>query len=209
MEFRDMEVGQVYVLHGRKETRVRLLETPPEVRSQSSVRVEYRTGVHAGETRDIPSRRVFARWDGKQAVPVPKRAKERGSRMALLAGLPPLRRAPRVPVRLPDRSEIYGPEHPTRALDELMEGVSFSPQCLAEYKRLFAPTARKADVPDELRAEIRYKGQMIDESDTRTRVRVQGRFDVVVPRPMPDEGYVVGRLYVPERIRARLAKRAA
>lgn len=210
MEFRDLEVGKTYVLRGQKQTRVRLLETPDDIRRTACVRVEYLTGIHAGESRDIPTRRIIAFWDGHRVVwPGPRRQLAK-PRYPLLAHLPPPLRTMPKPERLPTRSEIYGPEHPTRLVDELMEAVSFSERCLAEYRRLFARKLKRADVPDELRREIRYRGELLAGDDPgRTRIRVRGRFDVLLPDPMPEDGHVVDRLYVPAKIRARAQKRAA
>jgi len=53
-----MRLGETYVLRGHHETKVTLLETPPELRSQGRVRVRFESGVKAGDVGELLSRRI-------------------------------------------------------------------------------------------------------------------------------------------------------
>jgi hypothetical protein len=58
MRSSEMAVGEAYVLSGRANRKVTVLETPAEVRSAARVRVRFENGVKAGEIAEIPSRRI-------------------------------------------------------------------------------------------------------------------------------------------------------
>jgi hypothetical protein len=62
MRSNEMEVGETYVLSGRTNRKVTVLETPAEVRSAARVRVRFENGVKAGEIAEIPSRRIARPW---------------------------------------------------------------------------------------------------------------------------------------------------
>jgi hypothetical protein len=135
-------------------------------------------------------------------VPPPRRRS--GSSEVRLRWFGPERRETiGIPTRLPTRTDIYGPEHPTRRLDDLLEAVSFSPRCLDQYRGLSADRLSKGEALAHLRSEARY-GELIEEG-AYVRLRVRRRFDVMLPEPMPDEGFVVPQLYVPPKARKRAA----
>lgn len=60
----DMRVGEAYALTGDRPVKVTVLETPPELRRQARVCVRFESGVMAGETGDLLSRRIASPWDG-------------------------------------------------------------------------------------------------------------------------------------------------
>jgi hypothetical protein len=65
MRSHEMEPGEPYALHSNRRTKVTVLETPPEVRRAARVRVRFETGVKAGKTTELPSRRIAAPWNGE------------------------------------------------------------------------------------------------------------------------------------------------
>lgn len=92
------------------------------------------------------------------------------------------------------------PEKPRRQLDELMEDIVFSQNCLAEYHRRLAARVKRKAISEHLREEIRGRGYTIIhhpllERDEFGRIGVEGRFEFVLPRrPSADDPLTVKRL---------------
>jgi hypothetical protein len=111
--------------------------------------------------------------------------------------------------RAPDSS--LAPDKPRRELDELLDDVLFSRRCLSQYQRLYAPRLAGPALTERLRGEIRMRGYLLTDRDgpgrEYARVRVQGRFDIVLPRrPTPDEPLLVEDLRVPARRKPRVRR---
>lgn len=64
----EMEIGRTYILLGRANRKVTVLETPAELRSAARVRVRFENGVKADAIAEIPSRRIARPWREEEAV---------------------------------------------------------------------------------------------------------------------------------------------
>jgi len=99
----------------------------------------------------------------------------------------------------PDRP--LQPDRPRRKLDELLDALIFSPTCLDEYRRRCAPKTARAELADGLREEIRRKGYVVSGwTPEYARLRVERRFDVVIPKMTGEEDVIrIERLHYPHR----------
>jgi hypothetical protein len=77
MRSQDMRLGETYVLRGHYETKVTLLQTPPELRRQGRVRVRFESGVKAGEIGELLSRRIAPPLEDIQEPATPYRPRRR------------------------------------------------------------------------------------------------------------------------------------
>lgn len=86
------------------------------------------------------------------------------------------------PLSEEELKESLRPVRPQRELDEIMDNVMFSNQCLAAYQRRYARRAKRdSALLDRLRDEIRVRGFLVkDNPGEFARVRVPNRFDVVL-----------------------------
>ena len=93
------------------------------------------------------------------------------------------------------------PDRPRRKLDELLDALIFTPECLDEYGRRCAPKTDWADVADTLREEIRRKGQVVGgRTGEYARLRVERRSEVAIPEMTGEEDVVrIERLHYPQR----------
>ena len=64
MRSTDMRPGEAYALNGHRQTKVTVLETPPELRRRARVLVRFESGIKTGEVTDLSSRRIASPWDG-------------------------------------------------------------------------------------------------------------------------------------------------
>jgi hypothetical protein len=124
------------------------------------------------------------------------------------------RRPPAValpPGHADDAGERLRPVKPRRELDELMDDVLFTPTCLRQYDRQLG--SGEADSANErLREELRRSGFIVRDElcgNEYARVRVLGRFDIVLPtRPAVDAPVYIDQLHIPAR-KFRPARHAA
>jgi hypothetical protein len=106
-----------------------------------------------------------------------------------------------------EAAERLRPIAPRRELDEIMDDVLFSDRCLKAYNRRLGAGQRGPAV-ERLRAEVRRRGYLLYDTQPHAgeyaRVRVDGRFDIVLARkPTPDAPVTIDALYFPARKRAR------
>ena len=105
------------------------------------------------------------------------------------------------------------PQQPKRDLERILDQIVFSQACLYIYGRRLAPHLKgQAAVAESLREEIRRKGFLMRGEEVRgseyARLRVQGRFDVVLNAPPgPDEAVMVNWIHFPAK-RKKSPKRA-
>jgi hypothetical protein len=72
------------------------------------------------------------------------------------------------------------PERPRRRLEEILDALLFTTECLAEYRRRCSPHTPTRDIADTLRQEIRTAGYIADATDGKSlRLRVDRRFEIV------------------------------
>lgn len=85
----EMQVGKQYELSTSRSTpqRVTVLKTPPEVRSQAKVRVQFESGVKKGETGEVASRRILRPWGGEK--PQRKKKAKKPQRLPVEMDWPP------------------------------------------------------------------------------------------------------------------------
>ncbi|HWA54938.1 MAG TPA: hypothetical protein VG816_12270 [Solirubrobacterales bacterium] len=108
------------------------------------------------------------------------------------------------------------PQQPKRALDRILDQLVFSQACLRMYGRRFAPGLKGQAVVESLREEIRRKGFLMRGEEVRgsgyARLRVQGRFDIVLhAEPEPEEAVMVNWIHFPVKRKksAKPRRRAA
>jgi hypothetical protein len=104
------------------------------------------------------------------------------------------------------------PQQPKRDLERILDQIVFSQGCLRIYGRRLAPHLKGQAVAESLREEIRRKGFLMRGEEVRrseyARLRVQGRFDVVLNAPPgPDEAVIVNWIHFPAKGK-KSAKRA-
>jgi hypothetical protein len=109
-------------------------------------------------------------------------------------------------------SQHLSPQQPKRDLERILDQLVFSQACLRIYGRRLAPHLKGQAVAEGLREEIRRKGfLMLGEEvpgSEYARLRVQGRFDVVLNAPLgPDEAVIVDWIHFPVK-RKKSARRA-
>ena len=100
-------------------------------------------------------------------------------------------------------SSALAPIKPRRELDELLDDVLFSRRCLEQYgRRSSRRVASGEEALTRLREELRLRGYLADPPADRgneyRRIRVDGRFDVILPhRPTPERPVNIDSLYFP------------
>jgi hypothetical protein len=85
-----------------------------------------------------------------------------------------------------------------------LDDVVFSNACLDSYRRRFASSVRGPALNERLREEIRNRGYIVpgrvSRSGEYTRIRVEHRFDVVLPRkPSPEDPVKIDALCFPRK----------
>jgi hypothetical protein len=107
-------------------------------------------------------------------------------------------------------AERLRPITPRRELDELMDDVLFTPGCAREYDRRLGGGVSGPAI-ERLREEVRRDGYIVRDEpggNEYARVRVRGRFDIVLPRmPTADAPVTVKGLYYPARRAPRRRRR--
>lgn len=109
------------------------------------------------------------------------------------------------------------PQHPKRGLERILDQLVFSQACLRIYGRRLAPHLKGQAVAEGLREEIRRKGFLMRGEEVRgpeyARLRVRGRFDVVLNAPPePDEAVMIDWIHFPvkrKKSARRVRQRAA
>jgi hypothetical protein len=104
------------------------------------------------------------------------------------------------------------PEKPRRVLDELLDDVLFTTECVQGYARRYASNASTAAATDLLREEIRRDGFIMAGGlpgwSEYARLRVLRRFDVILnTHPTADQPARITRLYFPAASSARRQNR--
>ena len=109
-------------------------------------------------------------------------------------------------------TELLTPEKPRRELDETLDDILFSANCLEAYGRRYARGITGAALNERLRDEIRLKGFLVlggaPGSDEYARLCVPSRFDVILKeRPTAEEPVSIEGLYFPAESKTRRRKR--
>jgi hypothetical protein len=120
---------------------------------------------------------------------------------------PAARRRPRPAAPEPDQTtlrEQIAPVRPRRDLEVLLDDVVFSNACLDSYRQRFARSVRGPALNERLREEIRSHGYIVLDRASRSReygrIRVEHRFDVILPRkPSPDDPVKIDALWFPRK----------
>lgn len=275
---KDLIVGELYRLRIGSQAIVRVLETPPEMTSRATVRVQFESGVKKGEISVVPSVRILepvrpelapdppahrhrprlvapsrepdvgddVTWAPSGALQWHVQAIDRNGAARIrtelfeqdtvrTVPLAELRVAPLEPretggtpllsllseeqvtpveqtvQRVPDSpptsdADVSGPRRP---VDAFLDDLLFTAECLAFYRRRFAPTVPSRSVAEHLRDELREHGHLVrvrPANEEYIRIRVAGRFDVVLPeRPEYGQTLTVRSLRLPKRSRQRRA----
>ena len=106
------------------------------------------------------------------------------------------------------------PQQPKRELERILDQLVFSQGCLRVYQRRLAPHLKSEAVPECLRDEIRRKGYLLRGEELPGpeygRLRVQGRFDVVLNGPPPpDEAVLVNWIHFPAKQKGEIGQAIA
>lgn len=106
----------------------------------------------------------------------------------------------------PEEHGSRAPDKPQRELEALLDGVLFSRRCLDQYRSWFGRDLAGSEVGERIRDEIRRRGYVYHENgaDEYARLRVEWRFEVVLPRdPRHDDAILIDELRLLARRRRR------
>jgi hypothetical protein len=173
--------GEEYVCErgGAPARKVTMLETPIELRRRARVLVRFDEGILLGEVHDVPSVSITQPWKSPTSGPP----------------LP-------TPYVDTDRSPT---EEPVGQVEGLLVNVVFTDSAVKQCREAFRLSGSNAQLYEQLRDEVRrraYLEQLAEKPNEFGRLRVRGRFDIVLrTEPSVEDPAVIERLALPRRRR--------